>query len=144
MRLLVSFLAGGLFGAGLWLSGMTDTQKVQGFLDLFGAWDPTLAFVMGGAMIPMAIAWAVAARAGQPLLGGRFPARPDVRIDAPLVLGSIAFGAGWGLVGLCPGPSIAALSYGGGGLFIFLAAMAVGMFAQPRIARALDRAVQAA
>ena len=121
-----AFLAGALFGAGLFISGMTDTTKVQGWLDVFGDWDPTLAFVMGGAIIPMAIAWALT-RGRQPLLGGDFPQRPAPRLGAPLVVGSVMFGMGWGLVGLCPGPALASLSYGGWGHWLFLVAMLAGM-----------------
>ena len=75
-RTLFAALAGAIFGLGLMLSGMTDTRSVQGFLDIFGAWNPTLAFVMGGAMIPMAIAWRVVARRKTAVLGGSFPAMP--------------------------------------------------------------------
>ena len=131
MRPLFAFAAGGLFGAGLYLSGMTDTRKVQGWLDIFGDWDPTLAFVMAGGMIPMAIAWAVAARAGNPLLGGMFPPKPEARLGRSLVIGSTLFGAGWGLTGLCPGPSVASLSYGGLSGLAFLLAMGVGMLLAP-------------
>ena len=139
MRIIISLIAGALFGAGLHLSGMTDTQKVLGFLDIFGAWDPTLMFVMGGAMAPMAIAWALT-RNRQPLAGGSFPARPDPRIDRKLVTGALMFGAGWGLVGLCPGPALASLSYGGWAGAFFLAAMIAGMLLAPRAARLLDTA----
>ena len=81
MRLILSFIAGALFGTGLYLSGMTDTDKVQGWLDIFGDWDPTLAFVMGGAILPMAIAWRVTRRARAPLVGGAFPAPADPEVD---------------------------------------------------------------
>ena len=143
MRLVFAFIAGGLFGTGLFLSGMTDTAKVQGWLDVFGNWDPTLAFVMGGAMIPMAIAWAVTRRRSSSLLGTSFPPQPSTKLDSRLVLGSVMFGMGWGLVGLCPGPVIASLSYGGPGLYVFLAAMLVGMIAAPAVRTRMDRAVPA-
>ena len=81
MRILTALIAGGIFGAGLVLSGMTDTRRVQGFLDLFGAWDPTLAFVMGGAVLPMALAWRLAARRTRSLSGHPFPAPPAPRIS---------------------------------------------------------------
>lgn len=136
MRLLLAFLAGGLFGGGLLISGMTDTRKVQGWLDVFGAWDPTLAFVMGGAIVPMAVAWRFA-RHRAPLVGGRFPAPADPVFDRRLIVGSVLFGAGWGLAGLCPGPSIASLSYGGSGGLVFLAAMIAGMAVAPAVGRAL-------
>ncbi|AUQ50313.1 DUF6691 family protein [Phaeobacter inhibens] len=139
MRLLLSFSAGGLFGLGLFLSGMTDTQKVQGWLDIFGAWDPTLAFVMGGAILPMALAWQLT-RGRAPLVGGHFPTPPRQELDRRLIIGSVLFGIGWGLAGLCPGPAIASLSYGGTGGIIFIAAMLVGMIAAPPVALRLDRA----
>ncbi|CUH69695.1 putative transporter component [Thalassovita autumnalis] len=142
MRLFYAFIAGGLFGTGLFLSGMTDTSKVQGWLDIFGNWDPTLAFVMGGAIIPMAIAWLLVP-GRKPLAGGEFPAPPAPRLGRNLVLGSILFGAGWGLAGLCPGPSIASLSYGGAGHWVFVAAMIAGMAVAPGVRVTLDRAVPA-
>lgn len=138
MRILMSLIAGGLFGAGLFISGMTDTTKVQGWLDVFGAWDPTLAFVMGGAIIPMFFAWRFT-RGRKPLVGGDFPAPADPVFDHRLISGSVMFGMGWGLAGLCPGPAIASLSYGGLGGFVFLAAMLVGMVAAPTIGVRLDR-----
>ena len=137
MRLLIALCAGGLFGAGLHVSGMTDTAKVQGFLDFFGAWDPTLAFVMGGAILPMAVAWQLTA-SRTPLAGGTFPSKPDPVLDRRLILGAVLFGAGWGLVGLCPGPAIASVSYGGTGGIVFLAAMILGMGLAPMAARRLD------
>ena len=138
MRSLIALLAGGLFGAGLHVSGMTDTAKVQGFLDFFGAWDPTLAFVMGGAIVPMALAW-IATKNRTPVVGGAFPEKADPVLDRRLITGAVLFGVGWGLVGLCPGPAIASLSYGGIGGFVFLIAMAGGMFGAPPIARRLDK-----
>lgn len=131
-------LAGGLFGTGLHLSGMTDTDKVQGFLDFFGSWDPTLAFVMGGAIVPMALAWRLT-RSRTPLAGGDFPDRPDPRLDRKLILGATLFGVGWGLAGLCPGPALASLSYGGLGGWVFVGAMLLGMALAPRARGWLDR-----
>ena len=139
MRLVFAALAGGLFGAGLLLSGMTDTRKVQGWLDIFGDWDPTLAFVMGGAILPMAIAWRLTLRR-RPMLGGEFPAPQAQRLGRNLIIGSILFGMGWGLAGLCPGPAIASLSYGGTGGLVFLAAMIAGMLAAPPLRARLDAA----
>jgi uncharacterized protein len=136
-RMIVSGLSGSLFGIGLLISGMTDTTKVIGWLDLFGAWDPTLAFVMGGAMIPMAIAWRFTLQ-GEPLTGGGFPPPNRSGIERHLVIGSVLFGAGWGLVGLCPGPALASLAWGGWPGAIFLAAMLAGMWAAPMIRSRLD------
>jgi len=142
MRLIFAFIAGGLFGTGLFLSGMTDTAKVQGWLDIFGNWDPTLAFVMGGAIVPMAVAWQLVP-GRKPLTEGSFPAPPEPRLGRNLVVGSVMFGMGWGLAGLCPGPAIASLSYGGMGHWIFLAAMLAGMVLAPSLRARLDRAVPA-
>ncbi len=133
MHIIVAAIAGGLFGAGLVVSGMTDTTKVQGWLDFFGDWDPTLAFVLGGAIIPMAIAWRIAERRRTALLGDAIPVRSDAAITPRLAVGSTFFGIGWGLSGLCPGPAMASLSFGGVSGLVFFAAMLLGMFALPRI-----------
>lgn len=137
MRNLFAALAGGLFGTGLMLSGMTDTEKIRGFLDVFGNWDPTLIFVMGGAIVPMAAAWALNTR-GTSLLGGPVPARAAPEITLPLVLGSTLFGIGWGLAGLCPGPAMAALGFGGPGVWIFGVSMLAGMWIAPPVRSRLD------
>ncbi|NIZ15122.1 DUF6691 family protein [Phaeobacter sp. HF9A] len=138
MRSLLSLLSGSLFGVGLLLSGMTDTTKVQGWLDLFGAWDPTLAFVMGGALIPMAIAWRLT-RNRHPLAGGTFPAPPTAELDRRLIIGSVLFGFGWALAGLCPGPALASLSFGGWQGVTFVAAMLLGMLVAPKLRLVLDQ-----
>ena len=138
-RNLFSFLAGGLFGSGLLISGMTDTTKVQGWLDVFGDWDPTLAFVLGGAILPMALAWAVTVRRARPVLGGSFPPKPEARLGHNLVVGSVLFGAGWGLAGLCPGPAVASITWGGVGGLVFLVAMGLGMLAAPAVRTRIDR-----
>lgn len=143
MRNLIAALSGGLFGAGLMISGMTDPRKVQGWLDIFGNWDATLAFVMGGAILPMAIAWRLT-RGRRPLTGGSFPAPPEPRLGHNLVIGSILFGMGWGLAGLCPGPAIASLSYNGPGVWLFTAAMVAGMAVAPRVRLRLDALAQSA
>ncbi|MGB0438519.1 MAG: DUF6691 family protein [Paracoccaceae bacterium] len=145
MTRFISFFAGALFGTGLLVSGMTDTTKVQGWLDLFGQWDPTLAFVMGGAILPMAIAWGLAKRRTTALNGHPLPRPAGAhRIDRSLIIGSTLFGAGWALAGLCPGPSIAAISFGGISLWVFLGAMAAGMLVAPVLRRSLDRTASAA
>jgi uncharacterized membrane protein YedE/YeeE len=135
MRHLAAALCGALFGLGLMVSGMTDTRKVQGWLDVFGDWDPTLAFVLGGALVPTAIAWAWMARRGASLLGTAPPTPSDAGVDRPLLWGAATFGAGWALAGFCPGPAMASLSYGGAAGVTFLAAMVAGM--------ALARPIQA-
>ena len=127
MRILTAFLTGCLFGLGLLISGMTDTTKVQGWLDVFGAWDPTLAFVLGGALIPMAVAWRVAGTHCTSVLGTPMPGQPNPALDRRLLIGSAFFGTGWALVGLCPGPAMATLGFGGGSGLLFFAAMIVGM-----------------
>jgi uncharacterized membrane protein YedE/YeeE len=138
MRAVLSLVSGALFGAGLHVSGMTDTSRVRGFLDIAGHWDPTLAFVMGGAILPMLLAWRMT-RGRVPLAGGAFPSPPANTLNRPLVFGSILFGIGWGLVGLCPGPAIASISYGGWPGAVFLVAMLAGMWAVPSLRRMLDR-----
>lgn len=138
MRNLFAALSGGLFGTGLLVSGMTDTRKVQGWLDVFGQWDPTLAFVMGGAILPMAIAWRLT-RNRTPGLGGAFPPPPEPKLGHNLVVGSVLFGMGWGLVGLCPGPALASLSFGGPSVWIFVLAMLGGMVAAPPVRMRLDQ-----
>jgi hypothetical protein len=124
---LLEFAAGLLFGLGLLLSGMTDPGKVQGFLDLAGAWDPSLAFVMGGAVLVSFFAFAIARRRTRAFFGAamQVPTRRD--IDAPLVVGSLVFGIGWGLVGFCPGPALVALGAGHWQALVFVLAMLAGM-----------------
>lgn len=128
-------IAGALFGAGLLVSGMIDTVKVQGWLDVFGDWDPTLAFVMGGAIIPMFLAWRVAEKRKTALLGTPIPVQVEQRLDGQLIGGSVLFGAGWGLVGLCPGPALAAALLNGWGGAVFLLAMVAAMVATPALLR---------
>jgi uncharacterized membrane protein YedE/YeeE len=128
MHVLSAFLTGLLFGAGLIVSGMTDPFKVIGFLDIAGAWDPSLAFVMAGAVLVGLIAYRLAGRRTVAVLGGpmRLPAAAGA-IDRRLVLGSLAFGVGWGLSGFCPGPALVALGAGYGKGAAFVAAMLAGM-----------------
>ncbi len=126
-RLLPPLVSGLLFGAGLTLSGMTDPARVRGFLDIAGRWDPTLVFVMGGAVLVMAGAWRIQSRMKRPLFGEKF-SLPDRRdFDARLILGSALFGIGWGLAGLCPGPAIASLVLAPAAVLPFVAAMLAGM-----------------
>ncbi|MBD3744933.1 DUF6691 family protein [Sphingopyxis alaskensis] len=126
-RLLAALAAGAIFGAGLALSGMADPQRVRAFLDLFGAWDPTLAFVMGGALVPMAVAWAIQRRLARPIFADAFDLPPTRGIDRPLAVGAIIFGAGWGISGLCPGPAIAGLALAPSQAIVAVAAMGAGM-----------------
>ena len=124
---IVEFAVGLLFGIGLMLSGMTDPGKVIGFLDFFGTWDPSLALVMGGAIMVGFFAFAVAKKRTTTFLGGvmRFPTTMD--IDKKLVLGSLMFGTGWGLAGFCPGPALVSMADGQPKALLFVVAMLVGM-----------------
>jgi uncharacterized membrane protein YedE/YeeE len=124
---IVEFVVGLLFGLGLMLSGMTDPGKVIGFLDLFGSWDPSLALVMGGAIMVGFFAFTVAKKRTTTFLGGvlRFPTNMD--IDKKLVIGSLMFGAGWGLAGFCPGPALVSMADGQPKALVFVLAMLVGM-----------------
>ena len=127
MYRITEFIVGLLFGLGLMLSGMTDPGKVIGFLDLFGAWDPSLALVMGGAILVSFFAFTVAKKRTTTFLGGvlRFPTNMD--IDKKLVVGSVLFGAGWGLAGFCPGPAMVSMADGQPKALVFVLAMLVGM-----------------
>ena len=124
---LPSLVSGTLFGAGLAIGGMTNPGRVRGFLDLFGDWDPTLAFVMGGAVIVMAIVWRIVPRMAAPLFEEQFhvPTRKD--LDPRLIGGAALFGIGWGIAGLCPGPGIAALVIAPQAAATFVLAMLAGM-----------------
>ncbi len=128
-RILIALVSGSLFGAGLAWSGMADPARVQAFLDLFGNWDPTLAFVMGGAMIPMAIAWLIRGRLSAPLAAPAFDLPGTAALDRPLAIGAILFGMGWGIAGLCPGPALADLAVAPLSVVPFVAAMFAGMAA---------------
>ncbi len=127
-------VGGLLFGAGLAVSGMTDPARVIGFLDVTGAWDPTLLFVMGGAVVTFGAAyWTTRyARGGAGWFGSRLPGRNVDPVDRRLVAGTVLFGVGWGLAGFCPGPALANLAAVRGEAVVFVAAMAVGMFAARR------------
>lgn len=134
-RHLVALASGLLFGAGLAVSGMADPARVQAFLDLFGNWDPTLAFVMGGAIIPMALAWIVKRRLKAPLAAPAFDLPGTTKLDRPLAVGAILFGMGWGIAGLCPGPALADLGIVPLAVLPFVGAMFAGMALQRIIVR---------
>lgn len=127
MHRLTEFLVGLLFGMGLILSGMTDPGKVTGFLDLAGAWDPSLALVMGGAIAMGLFAFAAARRRTTAFLGGAMQLPANGRIDRRLVVGGLVFGAGWGLAGFCPGPALVSLGAGHWQALLFSSAMLAGM-----------------
>ena len=125
----IALAAGLLFGLGLCLSGMYDPQKVQGFLDITGLWDPSLAFVMGGAIAVALPAFALAKRRTLAWSGDPIELPTAQHIDAPLAIGAVLFGAGWGLSGVCPGPGLLDLGFLSGDALLFVVAMTVGVFA---------------
>lgn len=127
MQILMAALAGLVFGIGLIVSGMTNPSKVLGFLDVAGHWDPSLACVMAGAIAVGRVAFYCAAWRQRTLLGAPMQLPTATAIDRRLVLGGLAFGAGWGLAGYCPGPALASLVGGGAKPLIFCAAMLAGM-----------------
>ncbi len=124
---LTEFAVGLLFGLGLIVSGMTDPSKVLGFLDLFGFWDPSLALVMGGTIVVAALAFALARKRTKAFLGGALHMPTARHIDRRLVVGSLLFGAGWGVAGFCPGPAIVSAAAGQPKAVVFVLAMLLGM-----------------
>jgi uncharacterized protein len=131
-QIIVSAGAGLVFGFGLSLSGMLDPARVQGFLDIFGAWDPSLAFVLGGAVTVAFVGLRLGRRMPRPILDTTFHCPTSTRIDARLIVGSALFGLGWGLGGLCPGPAVASLSLGLWQTWLFALAMVAGMIFHDR------------
>lgn len=127
MKILMALLAGLLFGLGLILSGMTDPAKVLGFLDLSGNWDPSLALVMGGALLVGSLAFPFVVKRPKSILGDALRLPTATQIDRRLVLGGLTFGVGWGLAGYCPGPALASLAQGGMKPLLFFIAMLAGM-----------------
>ena len=128
MPFLVNLLLGLLFGVGLVVSGMSDPAKVLNFLDFFGNWDPSLAFVMGGAVLVAAVGYRLVTQRQRPVLAESFslPTRKD--IDSRLVVGAAIFGIGWGLGGFCPGPALTSLGLGSSGVLVFLPFMFAGLW----------------
>jgi len=127
MKPLSALLIGLLFGLGLVVSGMINPAKVLGFLDVFGQWDASLAFVMGGAVVVTFIGYRWIGRAGKPWFDIKFHFPSATEIDTRLIVGAIVFGVGWGLVGLCPGPALAAFIVEPWALLVFLSGLAGGM-----------------
>ena len=125
---LVAFAVGLLFGIGLIVSQMADPAKVLGFLDLTGAWDPSLAFVMAGAIGVGLVAFRVARGRSTSLIGAPMALPTNQAVDRRLVLGSVLFGIGWGIAGFCPGPALVALGFGATKAVVFVVAMLAGMF----------------
>lgn len=126
MRILFGFLSGLVFGIGLVISGMSDPAKVLNFLDVFGTWDPSLAFVMGGATLVTFIGYKLAWRRERPVLMTNFDLPANTAIDKPLLVGAALFGIGWGIGGFCPGPAWTALPLMAPGTIAFLPAMLIG------------------
>jgi len=141
-RVVAALLSGAIFGFGLALSGMLNPARVRGFLDIARDWDPTLGFVLAGAVLVSAAGMALMRRMAKPLLDSRFHLPETEVIDRRLIAGSAIFGIGWGMVGLCPGPALALLSPGLPAVVLFVAAMFAGMAAHDRLqgARLWNRA----
>ena len=127
MQRVIELMLGLLFGVGLLISGMTDPGKVQGFLDLAGAWDPSLAFVMGGGVMVGLLGFTWAKKKHRSFSGVPLQWPEMTQIDRPLVLGSLMFGTGWGLAGFCPGPALVAMAAGNDKALVFVLAMMAGM-----------------
>lgn len=133
MKLTIALIAGLVFGLGLSLGGMTQPAVVLGFLDLFGAWDPRLVFVMGGAVLTTAIGYRLVFRRGRPLFESDFQLPMAKRFDARLIVGSALFGTGWGIAGYCPGPALASLGGGAPSLLVLVATMVAGWWLAAKI-----------
>lgn len=136
MQILTALTCGVIFGFGLSLSGMLDPARVRGFLDVGGAWDPSLAFVLGGGVMVAFGGMALRRRLRRPAFGEAFHLPATTPIDMRLILGSAIFGIGWGMAGLCPGPALAALSLGLAPVMVFVVAMLSGMTIHDRLVRA--------
>ncbi len=128
-RSAVAFVVGVLFAVGLGVSGMTHPSKILAFLDVTGHWDPSLAFVMGGGVLVNFIVFRFARRRGAPLFAASFTLSPRSTLDAPLILGAIIFGVGWGISGFCPGPALVSLAGGSPSVIAFVLAMVTSMLA---------------
>lgn len=133
MRVLWGFLSGLVFGLGLVVSGMANPAKVLNFLDLAGQWDPSLAFVMGGATLTALVGYRLVWRRPAPLLDERFEIPGKRAIDRPLLAGAALFGIGWGIGGFCPGPALTALPLLAPGTLVFLPAMLLGLWLGTRL-----------
>lgn len=133
MRSAFGFLSGLVFGIGLIVSGMADPAKVMNFLDIFGSWDPSLAFVMGGATLTAFLGYRLVWRRRAPVLASSFDIPASIAIDRPLLVGATVFGIGWGLGGFCPGPAWTSLLLGSAGILVFLPAMLIGIVLGGRV-----------
>ncbi len=133
MRLLTALVLGAVFGFGLAISGMLDPTRVRGFLDIAGDWDPSLGFVLAGAVMVAALGRLVQIRLSRPLFADRFQLPEKTEIDGRLIVGSAIFGIGWGMAGLCPGPAVADLVLGAPVVLVFVPAMVIGMALHDRL-----------
>jgi len=133
---LSAFLIGTLFGLGLSVSTMINPARVIGFLDVTGRWDPTLLFVMGGALLVTSLSFPLVLRRKAPVLGGQFALPSKSKIDCPLLIGAVIFGIGWGLAGFCPGPALAALASASPHVVLFVVAMIAGQWLGSRTEQA--------
>lgn len=129
MRLLSTYLIGLVFGVGISISGMANPAKVLNFFDIAGTWDPSLVFVMGGAVVIAFLGYKIVLRRPAPMLDAKFHLPDNPRIDVRLLGGSALFGVGWGIAGFCPGGALPALGTGQIDVFVFVAALIVGIFA---------------
>ncbi len=143
-QIVIAILSGLLFGAGLAISGMLNPEKVLGFLDITGHWDPTLALVMGGALLVNIPATRWILKQPTPKMAASFTLPSLKQVDKPLIIGAVLFGVGWGLVGLCPGPAITLLAGGSHQVVFFVSAMLAGLWLQPVLTNYLKRPFQEA
>lgn len=139
MVIVINLLLGLLFGVGLIMSGMANPEKVLNFLDLTGTWDPSLAFVMGGAIAATTTGYALVRRRGAPVFAPAFDDPPRSPVDRRLIAGASIFGIGWGLSGFCPGPALTALALAAPGTLAFVPAMLIGVFAGSQLVGRLNR-----
>jgi len=137
LRTVAALICGALFGLGLSISGMLDPHRVRGFLDVTGAWDPSLIFVLAGGVIVATLGYRLSRLVLRPLLDRRFDLPTKTAIDAPLLLGSAIFGIGWGIAGFCPSPAVASLTLGVGPTLLFVITMVAGMVAHDHLVRRL-------
>ena len=133
MRSISSLVSGLIFGIGLIVSGMTDPAKVLNFLDFTGTWDPSLAFVLGGAVAVTLLGYQIVHRGSRPMFAEQFYLPQSREIDRPLIAGAVIFGIGWGLGGFCPGPAVTSLSLHAPGTLVFLPSMLIGMWLAQRV-----------
>ena len=137
MQVLIALIAGLIFGFGLVVSGMSNPSKVLNFLDIFGSFDASLLFVMAGAVLTSFVGYRLVLRRPHPLFATEFPPSPSGLIDWRFILGALMFGVGWGLVGFCPGPALASLTFGGLSALVFVGAMLIGLMIEKMVSRIL-------